>query len=133
MAPAGSDLQSLDDLAGRRVAAEWGGSGDAQARTLARGWDGNLVLVLRDSVTGALDALLAGEADAALVDAISLALYARAGELVTVGRPVVSDPYVIVVPRDAPDLLRNVDETLAALAANGALDEIRGRWLRAGE
>ncbi len=133
VAPAGGDLQSLDDLAGRRVAAEWGGSGDAQARALARGWDGNLVLVLRDSVTGALDALLAGEADAALVDAISFALYARAGELVTVGRPVVSDPYVIVVPRDAPDLLRNVDETLAALAANGTLEEIRGRWLRAGE
>ncbi len=77
------------------------------------GWDGNLVLVLRDSVTDALDALLAGEADAALVDAISFALYVRAGELVTVGQPVVSDPYVIVVPRDAPDLLRAVDETLA--------------------
>lgn len=126
---AGSDVASLDALAGRRVAAEWGGSGDAEARQLARRWDGNLVLVLRAAPAEALDALLAGEADAALVDAISLALHPRGGELVSVGEPVIGDPYVIVVPRDAPDLLREVNAALAALEASGELAEIRGRWL----
>ncbi len=130
VAPAGSDLRSLDDLVGRRVAVEWGGNGDVQARMLARKWEDNLILVLRDSVTDALDALLAGDADAALVDAISFALYARRSELVVVGQPVVSDPYAIVVPHDAPDLLRRVNQTLAALAADGTLDQIKGRWLR---
>lgn len=130
VAPTGSDVQSLEALSGRRVAAEWGGAGDAEARTLKRQLGADLTLVLRESVPAALDAVLAGDADAALVDAIGLATYARRDQLVTVGSPVASDPYVIVVPRDAPDLLRAVDMALATLAADGTLEEIQGRWLR---
>lgn len=132
VAPAGSDLRGVEGLAGGRVAAEWGSLGDAEARALQRRWDGNLSLVLRESVPAALDALLAGEADAALVDAVSLALYPRRAELVTAGEPVASEPYVVVVPRDAPDLLRAINQALAALAADGSLAEIQGRWLRPG-
>lgn len=131
--PQASALPDIDGLAGQRVAAEWGSRGDAEARALAQRWDSDLTLVLRESTPASLDAVLAGEADAALVDAISLALYPRRAALKIVGPPVVSDPYVIVVPRAAPDLLRAVDEALAALEANGTLAEMRGRWLRPGE
>lgn len=131
--PQDSALQDIDGLAGQRLATEWGSRGDAEARALARRWDGDLALVLRESAPASLDAVLAGEAEAALVDAISLALYQRRAELKTLGEPVVSDPYVIVVPRAAPELLRAVNEALAVLEANGTLAEIRGRWLRPGQ
>ncbi len=127
------DLQRLEELRGRRLAVEWGSNADAEARALARRWEGELALVLRDSVPAALDALLAGEADAALVDAVSLALYGHRDQLRTVGPPVVSDPYVVVVPADAPQLLQAVNRALEQLRNDGTLAEIEGRWLRPGE
>lgn len=131
--PETSDLQGTEDLRGRRLAVEWGSSGDAEARALGRQWDGELELVLRDSTPAALAALLAGEADAALADAISLALYSRRDQLRTVGPPIVSDPYVVVVPADAPRLLQAVNRALEQLRNDGTLAEIHRRWLRPGE
>ncbi|MGQ9767785.1 MAG: ABC transporter substrate-binding protein [Anaerolineae bacterium] len=131
--PDASELQGVEGLRGRRLAVEWGSNGDAEARALSRRWDGELVLVLQDSVTAALDAVLAGQADAALVDAISLALYTRREQLRTAGPAVVSDPYVVVVPADAPQLLQAVNRALAELGANSTLAEIQERWLRPGE
>ncbi len=131
--PESSALSGVEELEGRRLAVEWGSSGDAEARALARQWDGALTLVLRDSTSATLDALLAGEADGALVDAISLALYGGRARLRVVGPPVVSEPYVIVVPADAPQLLQAVNQALAKLRSDGTLADIEARWLRPGE
>lgn len=134
VAPRGSAITKPADLAGRRLAVEWGSTGDAQARALQRELSGNLTLVLRESSDGALQAVLAEEADAAAVDAVSLALFdAGRGDLVAVGEPLVSDPYVIVVPAGAPKLLDAIDEALAALEADGTLAQIRARWLERDE
>jgi ABC-type amino acid transport substrate-binding protein len=117
-------------LAGLRVAAEWGSEGDALARRLQTQVNGDLRLVLRNSTDDALRAVLGGEADAAIVDAIGLALFASDGEsLVTVGQPLRSDPYAIVVPKQSPELLRQVNEALVALRDDGTLAEIKARWL----
>ena len=137
--PAGSALQTtvaasrgLPDtaLAGLRIAAEWGSEGDALARGLQTRAAGNLKLVLRDSTEAALRAVIAGEADAAIVDAIGLALFDRGtGRLVAVDPPLRSEPYAIVVPMDTPELLRQINEGLAALQADGTVREIRQHWL----
>jgi polar amino acid transport system substrate-binding protein len=128
--PSGSPIREVTDLAGRRVAAEWGSAGDAEARALQKRLDGNLELVLRESVAEALEAVVAGDADAASVDAVSLALFDRAGaQLAPMGEPLRSDPYVIVVPADAPQLLAALNDALAALAADGALAGLKTRWL----
>jgi len=126
----GSELAGPAGLSGRRVAVEWGSQGEAAARALRE--DGALAFELlpRETVTLALDALAAGEADAAIVDAISLATYAHAAELAAIGEPLVSDPYVVIVPADAPDLLKAVNDALRTLESDGTLDEIRARWLR---
>ncbi len=118
------------DLAGRRLAAEWGSAGDAQARALQRELGGNLTLVLRESPDLALQAMLAGEADAAAVDAVSLALFeAGKGRLSVIGEPLQSEPYVIVVPVHAPKLLAAINATLAEMSADGTLAAIKARWL----
>jgi polar amino acid transport system substrate-binding protein len=128
--PSDSPIQGRADLAGRHLAAEWGSSGDAQARILQRDLEGNLQLVLRESADAALGAVLSGEADAAAVDAISLALFDKGrGRLMPIGEPLRSDPYVAIVPIDAPKLLAAINEALAALEADGTLSQIRARWL----
>jgi ABC-type amino acid transport substrate-binding protein len=127
--PQGSPIRSTDDLAGRRVAAEWGSEGDAQARALQRRLNGKLELLLRESPDAALAAVIAGEADAAAVDAVSLALFDQVGELVIVGEPLYSNPYVIVVPANAPRLLAAVNQALADLTRDGTLAELKRRWL----
>jgi ABC-type amino acid transport substrate-binding protein len=117
-------------LAGLRVAVEWGSEGDAQARRLQRELNGNLTLVLRPSADAALAAAFAGEAEAVITDAVSLALFNRNGrKLTAVGEPLRSDPYVIVMPVAAPRLRQAVDEALAALAADGTLGDLAARWL----
>jgi polar amino acid transport system substrate-binding protein len=120
-------------LAGRRLAAEWGSEGDALARVVQAQAPGGLQLVLRDSTDNTLGAVVAGEADAAIVDAVSLALFNRGGKrLALVGQPLRSDPYAIVVPAGAPDLLSRLNEALIALRADGTLEQIKARWLEAG-
>jgi polar amino acid transport system substrate-binding protein len=127
-------ITKAEDLAGRRLAVEWGGAGDAEARSLQRELDGNLALVLRESANLALLAVLTGEADAAAVDAVSLALVgAGKDELIAVGEPLHSEPYVVVMPAHAPKLLAAVDQALAALEADGTLTAIKARWLEGGE
>ena len=119
-----------EDLAGRRLAAEWGSAGDAQARALQRVLGGNLTLTLRETPDLALQAVLDGEADAAAVDAVSLALFAAGKDrLTTIGEPLQSEPYVIVVPAHSPKLLPAINATLADLAADGTLAAIQARWL----
>jgi polar amino acid transport system substrate-binding protein len=126
------DRRSLtpDGLAGLRVAAEWGSQGHAEGRALQRRLPGGFSLVLRDTPDQALQAVSRGEADAALVDAVSLALHGPAGGLVAAaGPPVVSNPYVIVVPAKSPQMLALINRTLQELAADGTLAHLHARWL----
>jgi ABC-type amino acid transport substrate-binding protein len=128
--PRGSPIRGPDDLAGRRVAAEWGSEGDAKARELQRSLEGNLELVLRESADAAMKAVTGGIADAAVTDAISLALFdGDGGELVAVGEPLRNDPYVIVVPKGAPLLLDDLNRVLAGMDADGTLTALRAKWL----
>lgn len=128
--PRDSSIRGPDDLVGRRVAAEWGSESDAQARELQRRLEGNLELVLSESVDAALGAVAGGEADAVVTDAISLALFNKSGgDLVAVGQPMRSDPYVVVVPKGAPLLLADLNRVLEVMEADGTLASLRAKWL----
>ena len=131
--PRGSSLRGPDDLEGRRVAAEWGSEGDAQARELQQRLEGKLELVLRESADAAMGAIARGEADAVVTDAISLALFNRnGGELVAVDPPLRSDPYVVVVPAGSPLLLADLNRVLETLEGDGTLAALRETWLGPG-
>ncbi|MEI2689298.1 MAG: transporter substrate-binding domain-containing protein [Anaerolineae bacterium] len=41
---------------------------------------------------------------------------------------IVSDPYVIVLPRKAPELQRQVGAALQTLQADGTLDALMAHW-----
>jgi ABC-type amino acid transport substrate-binding protein len=113
MTRAGSEIASPEQLTNATVAVEWGGQGDAWAR------ERKLPDILRtETPDEALNAVLAGRADAAIVDAVSAALFAQPG-LTTHTPPLVSDPYVIVLPKQAPKLADAVDEALSEILEDG--------------
>jgi polar amino acid transport system substrate-binding protein len=119
---ADSAISSPEQLANATVAVEWGGQGDAWAR------EQKLPDILRaETPDEALNAVLAGRADAAIVDAVTAALFAKPG-LTTHAPPLVSDPYVIVLPKQAPKLADAVDEALAEILEDGTWATLASRY-----
>ena len=110
--PEGSSVQTTTDLVGRKVAVEWGSQGDAWGRE--QGLD-----VLRLETPGdALNAAASGEAEAAIVDAVTAALSLPAG-MVLRQPPLTSEPYVIILPRRAGKLADALDLALAQALTDG--------------
>jgi ABC-type amino acid transport substrate-binding protein len=130
-APAGSPITGAEDLPGKRVAAEWGSQGDALARELASsGEERAFELALQETADAALQAVIEGRADAAIVDAVTLALFDSGGEpLRTAGPSLQPDPYVVYVPVSASRLLEKVNTALQEMEEDGTLEAIRSRWM----
>jgi len=83
-----------------------------------------------ESAEAALDAVATGSADAAIVDSVSLALFAAVrGGVAQVGPALQADPYVVYVPRHAPVLRQELNAALGEMAEDGALAALHGRWL----
>lgn len=123
-----TDMVTLNDLAGRRVAVEWGSEGDVQARLLRRRWP-DLAIQPLDTPQAALLAVAEDQADAALVDHISALQFMATDPRVGIApQVVVSDPYTIVLPRKSPRLQDEVNAALRALKADGTLDALAERW-----
>ncbi len=115
-------LTSPDELADAPVAVEWGGQGDAWAR------EQKLPHILRtETPDEALNAVLAGRAEAAIVDAVTAAMFAKPG-LAPHAPPLISDPYVIVLPKQAPKLADAVDEALAEIMADGTWRKLAEKY-----
>lgn len=114
--------------AGKRLAVEYGAGGDALARQWARRVAGVEVVPL----TTAAEALLAveqDEADAALVDALSAYDFLQGHPALRLaGPPLAPEPYVIAVSIEAPILLEQLEQALAALEADGTLPALRVKW-----
>ena len=131
--PQGSPIQDVQGLAGMRVAVEWGSAGDAVGRRLRRE-EPSIQLILRPSPEEAVAALLAGDADALLIDGVTLGLaQARGAAIQAVGPPLESDPYVIALPLDAPVLQERVRAALVSLRESGALARLEARWFASPE
>ncbi len=119
---AGSALASPEQLAGATIAVEWGSQGDAWTRE-----QGLSDIVRTETPDAALDAVLSGRADAAVVDAVTAALFPKPG-LTILAPPLVSEPYVIVLSRHAPKLAEAVDDALGSIIADGAWTALAERY-----
>jgi polar amino acid transport system substrate-binding protein len=123
-----TDLEAMEDLAGRTLAVTFGSEGDVEARA----WDrrlADLAIVPCDTAAQALDRVAAGQADAALVDHVSaLAGTGQETELQIVGNPVTDEPYAIAVWGENRGLLRAVNDALESLEEDGTLQALRMRW-----
>jgi polar amino acid transport system substrate-binding protein len=125
---AGSTIRGRADLQARRVAVEWGSEGDMIGRHWQREGD-EITLIPRETPQDVIAALLAGEVDAILVDSVTLRQAQAAGApLAAAGPHVTSNPYVIVVPRRAFELLEKTNAGLARLAQSAELAALEQEW-----
>jgi ABC-type amino acid transport substrate-binding protein len=126
--PAGSPIDDVDKLDGHRVAVEWGSMGDMVGRRLKR--EGAAIeLVQVPTPEDVLDALAAGEADAALIDNVTLRqAQGRGAQVVAVGPALESNPYVIASPHKANKLGDQIAKTLAHLQENGVMTDLEETW-----
>ena len=124
-------IQDAGDLANRRLAVEWGSDADAEGRRLRTRLPG-LELASYTTPAEALQAVLDGEADAALVDGVTarqvVAAGASDGQARIVEPALISAPYVIAMPIKARALQHEVNEALQTMRLDGSLQQLEDRW-----
>ena len=135
--PAGGDerggaIEEMADLNGCTLAVEFGTQGDLEARKWARRLP-DLTVTHYETAADALAAVVAGEADAALVDHVSALMAAGEGSgLVIVEKSVVEELYAVAVHRKSRYLLRAINDVLAEMEADGTMEALVAEWLGGG-
>ncbi len=125
----GSDISSPDDLFDRLVG--------LQVDTVAETWVGantEADVVTYAEVEEAFEALAQGEIEAVVNDLPNsqyLLQQQYGSDLTIVGDPLTSAQYGIVVPKDRPELLAQINEGLAAVRESGTYDRIYDTWFGA--
>ena len=124
MVKTGSDIQSIDDLEGRRIGVQRGTTGADLAATV-KGAE-----VLRyEIIDDAFNALAADRVDAVINDyAVSAYAAERRDDFEIVDRNPTVENYGLVFPKDNPALRDAFNAGLAEIRANGTYDEIYRKW-----
>lgn len=121
-------IRSPDDLKGKRVAVEWGSTGDVEARRLKIKL-GELEVKPYPTVEEALRALKEGQADACFADAVSAySFWGREGGIKVLSPALISTPYVAVVNLKNKALLGKINEALFHLRENGFLHSLAEKY-----
>ena len=137
-------IKTVDDLAGHTVAVEWGSQAEMEARQLQNppspngrevGGEGEIPqpsdvafnLLRQDSAAAALDAVLNGQAEAAIVDAPSALTFLEGGGLKIVTY-LTDEWYAAAVHLQSRELLAAVNQTLARLEESGEMGRLQAKW-----
>jgi len=117
-------IAGLADLEGRTLAVQMNTTGHMEAEKVK-----GATIRTYDSIEPAFMELLQKRADAVINDDASTAAYLKVhGGLKTVGGLLSSESYGIAVRKDAPDILRKINEGLAKVRASGEYDRLRKKW-----
>jgi ABC-type amino acid transport substrate-binding protein len=120
--------EGMPELAGRTVAVEWGSLADMEARRLGQAADGMKTLP-QPTARDALNALVAGQADAAIADAVSVYQFiGENGEAVRIVGMLTDEPYVTAARIKSPRLAEAINEALIEVRESGALEQLMDRW-----
>jgi ABC-type amino acid transport substrate-binding protein len=83
----------------------------------------------RPTAQDALNALVAGDADAAIADAVSVYQFMSAnGGQVRLVEKLTDEPYVIATRIKSRRLAQAIDDTLTGLRESGTLDTLVAKW-----
>lgn len=120
---------TMRDLPDRRLAYEYGSTAESEVRFWLRRIQPFDLLPL-ETPDAALEAVRNGDADAALVDAITARLYLRDRAEWNANYSYVTDTlYALVTRGDRPDVAARIDAALAELFADGTVAALLDRWL----
>lgn len=119
-------IARVEDLPGHPVAVEWGSQADMEGRRLEQKMP-DITLLRRATADEALEAVLNGEADAAIVDAVSgVRAFPRGLRIVTY---LTDEWYAAAVHIESRELLEVVNQSLAHLEESGELAKMQAYWL----
>ena len=111
-----------------RIAVEWGSLADMEARRL-QGTVGDIETLPQPTAQDALNALVAGQADAAITDAVSAYQFMGGSDgEVRIAEVLTDEPYVIATRVKSRRLAQAIDDALTDLRDSGALDELIETW-----
>lgn len=127
--PESSGIETMEGIARRSLAYEFGSSADNEARL----WSRRIAPFERQPYeipAHALDAVRLEEAHAALVDAVTARLYLRDHpDWPAQIHDVTVEPFAIAVRIDHGDIWRLVDAALGEIMTRGDLDTLIDRWM----
>lgn len=123
-----NEITEMADLNGRTLAVELGALGHVEATTWAKSVP-DLTVVPYPTGAEALTAVLNGEANAVLIDAISGRLFLKDNPQLKIIEPSVTvEPFAVVTRIDDQQLLNEINDTMTKLQENGQLTEIIEKW-----
>jgi len=114
-----NSIKSLQDLAGKRIAATKGSAAERAFENPASGYP-KAELALFDSIAEVVDAVRIGRADAAVFDEVfGLAAIKASPDFKFVGKPVTYDYYGIALAKGHPEFLAFVNQWLRDIKTHG--------------
>ncbi len=123
-------ISEVNDLSGKRLGVELASEGDVLGRRLQKKIE-DLKLEHYMTPLDVLGGLKEGEAEAAVVDAVSAYQFIAAeGGVQVAGDPLTDELYVVAVRLESPLLLKAINEALVEMREDGTLERIRENWLR---
>lgn len=125
--PLGSSIEDMGDLEGQTLAVEYGSGGDIEARAWERRL-ATLAITRHDDPNAAVEAVINGEADAALIDGVSGRLAVGAHHELRLGNHVTEYLFAAAVAPDSNELHREIDTVIWEIIQDGTLTEITQRW-----
>lgn len=121
-----SSINGIDDLQGKTVGAQLGTTGAIELETMQ-----GVTLRTYDEVGLAFQALLNGQIDAVVADDALATGYIgqNPDRIKAAGEPFTAENYGIAVCKTNTELLAKLNRGLAAVKAEGLIDELVERWL----
>lgn len=126
VADGNTQIQSLDDLKGKKIAAQIGTTGAATANEVP-----DATVSEFDSAPLALQELANGNVDAVINDAPVTKFAISTGNIpgvVVVGKQLTSENYGIALPKGSENL-ETINKALAEIKADGTYDTIYKKWI----
>lgn len=122
-------IRGLSGLTGKKVGVELGAASDLEARRLVEEARIAMQIVTFSSAGEALQALVAGEVDAAIADSVSIYRFAHdPGGIRYFKRFLTDEQYVIALRPDSGYLWKRIADELVRMKKDGFLETLRERW-----
>ncbi|MGN0472290.1 MAG: transporter substrate-binding domain-containing protein [Lachnospiraceae bacterium] len=124
----GSDIQSIDDLAGKKIGVQLATTGDIYATDDF----GSECVEQYNKGNDAVMALVSGKVDAVIIDNEPAKSFVAANAgLVILETEYVTEDYAACIAKDNTELLEKVNDALAELKADGTLQKIIDKYIKA--